>query len=64
MRPDLDNGLSPDTFKVHRWLKAELLDFCREHDLPTDGSKHHIKRRVAGYLAAQRRIMRSSQADS
>lgn len=61
MRPELQTGLSPEAFNDHRWLKAELLDFCRAHGLPTDGNKHRIRRRVAGYLAAQRAVEREQE---
>ncbi len=56
MRPNLDEKLSVQAFNEFRWLKAELIDFCVQHGISTEGSKHHIRRRVASYLAAQRRL--------
>lgn len=61
MRPILDENLTPEDFQEFRWLKAELVDFCRQRGLPVDGGKHHIRRRVAGYLAAQRAIKRRNK---
>jgi hypothetical protein len=58
VRPPLNEDLSPDDFKTFRWLKAELIDFCRARGLPTDGNKHHIRKRVARYLTAQRAVNR------
>lgn len=49
-RPPLSADLSPSDFRAHRWLKAELIDFCEQFSLPTDGNKHTLKRRVMAFL--------------
>jgi len=49
-RPPLTPGLSPTEFRAHRWLKAELIDFCVAHGLSPDGNKHTLRRRVMLFL--------------
>ncbi|MEM6526763.1 MAG: hypothetical protein AAF653_00635 [Chloroflexota bacterium] len=64
MRPPLNEHLTPEAFNEFRWLKAELIDFCKARGLPTDGNKHRIRKQVAGYLAAQRTIDRDRRRRS
>jgi hypothetical protein len=49
-RPSLDPRLPASEFRGHRWLKTELIDFCKVHGLPVEGGKHVLKRRVQRYL--------------
>jgi hypothetical protein len=63
VRPNLDDSLSLEAFQSFRWLKAELVDFCRKRGLAVDGNKHAIRRRVAGYLAAQQAVDRTLQRE-
>ncbi|MTH54930.1 cytoplasmic protein [Bacillus mangrovi] len=50
MRPHLNAGLNPDTFKDYYWLKEELQSFCRENGLSASGSKIEISRRIEAFL--------------
>ncbi|EJV69918.1 MULTISPECIES: DUF6434 domain-containing protein [Bacillus cereus group] len=50
MRPPLTKSISLEDFKNYYWLKTELQTFCRDHDLPTSGSKIEISGRISHYL--------------
>lgn len=50
MRPDLSVKLSAEVFKDYYWLKQELIDFSREHRLPTGGSKRELTQRIIHFL--------------
>ncbi len=49
-RPDKIDGLSGDDFAAYYWLKADLVAFCRAHNLPTSGSKQLLTERIRHYL--------------
>ena len=49
-RPGLDDKLSAEDFKNYYWLKEELLQFCRTHNLKTAGGKIEIANRIAHFL--------------
>ena len=49
-RPLLNTDLSGDTFRKWYWLKEELVSFCRENGLPTNGSKTELTDRIAYFL--------------
>jgi dTDP-glucose pyrophosphorylase len=49
-RPNLNKGLDKKIFRSFYYLKTELVDFCRENNLPTSGGKIEITDRVAYFL--------------
>ena len=49
-RPLLNKQLNGDTFRKWYWLKEELVSFCRENNLPTNGSKTELTDRIAYFL--------------
>ena len=49
-RPLLNKKLNGDTFRKWYWLKEELVSFCRENGLPTNGSKTELTDRIAYFL--------------
>ncbi|MBR4579782.1 MAG: SAP domain-containing protein [Lachnospiraceae bacterium] len=49
-RPELKNGLDGNTFRNYYYLKEELVDFCRQNNLPTSGGKVELTDRIACYL--------------
>ncbi len=49
-RPRLCKELDSKTFKSYYYLKEELLNFCRENDIPTTGGKVELTERIALYL--------------
>lgn len=49
-RPDLNEKLDGETFRTFYYLKAELVDFCRENDLPVSGGKVELTDRIACFL--------------
>lgn len=49
-RPTLDHSLSPEKFQDYYFLKEELVDFLREHQLPTSGSKELLNQRIIAFL--------------
>lgn len=50
-RPDLDRNLDEKTFRNYYYLKSELVDFCRENNLPISGGKIALTDRVAYFLS-------------
>lgn len=49
-RPNLDTNLDAETFKNFYYLKEELVDFCRRHNLPASGGKIELTDRIAYFL--------------
>ena len=49
-RPELTIDLDAKTFREYYYLKSELVDFLREHGLPTSGGKEELNERIALYL--------------
>ncbi len=49
-RPKLDTALDGNTFRNYYYLKDELVDFCRNNNLPTSGGKAEITERIAYFL--------------
>ncbi len=49
-RPQITPDLSEKEFKNYYWLKAELLQFCREVGLSTVGNKQEVGDRIAQFL--------------
>lgn len=49
-RPQLTASTKIEDFKDFYWLKSELQTFCREHRLPTNGSKQELERRIEHFL--------------
>jgi hypothetical protein len=50
-RPLLDSAISLDDFCSFYWLKEELVTFCREHHIPSTGSKEAINTKIKEFLA-------------
>ncbi|RYZ66619.1 MAG: hypothetical protein EOP09_12405 [Proteobacteria bacterium] len=42
--------LTLSEFKQRYWLKSELVQWCRERSLPTQGGKLELARRITQYL--------------
>lgn len=49
-RPELSKKLDGRTFRSYYYLKEELVDFCRENNLPVSGGKIELTDRIACYL--------------
>lgn len=49
-RPPLSRTLDSQTFRSFYYLKAELIDFCRQNGLPASGGKPEITERIAYFL--------------
>lgn len=49
-RPILDRNLDSKTFRDFYYLKEELVNFCRENDIPVSGGKVEITDRIAYFL--------------
>ena len=49
-KPKLCKELDSKTFKSYYYLKEELLNFCKENNLPTSGGKVELTERIALYL--------------
>lgn len=50
LRPDLTPDLAADDFRAFYWLKEELLQFCREQSIGSQGSKQELAERIAHFL--------------
>ena len=49
-RPNLNKNLDGKTFRSYYYLKEELVDFCRENNLPVSGKKPELTDRIAYFL--------------
>ena len=49
-RPELSKSLDGDTFRSYYYLKEELVEFCRQNNLPVSGGKIDITNRIAHFL--------------
>lgn len=49
-RPVLDRNLDSKIFRDYYYLKEELVNFCRENDIPVSGGKVEITDRIACFL--------------
>lgn len=49
-RPDLNKELDGETFRSFYYLKEELVEFCRENNLPVSGGKTELTDRIACFL--------------
>ena len=49
-RPLLDKNLDRKTFRDFYYLKEELVDFCRQNNLPVSGGKLEITERISHFL--------------
>lgn len=49
-RPKLAVGLAADVFQQYYYLKEELVTFCRQQQLSTQGSKIQLSERIIHYL--------------
>ena len=49
-RPRLDKSIDSTTFRSYYYLKEELVDFCRQNNLPVSGGKIEITDRIANFL--------------
>lgn len=54
-RPDLDITLDGKTFREYYYLKEELVDFCRKHNLQATGGKLELTDRIAVFLDTGKR---------
>lgn len=50
MRPKLGKNTKPEEFLDFYWLKDELFSFCKYYDLPRNGSKDELTKRIYIYL--------------
>jgi hypothetical protein len=53
LRPHLSPSLSAQEFSRWYWLKAELTEFCRSHQLSASGSKQEVAARIKAFLSGQ-----------
>lgn len=49
-RPELNKDLDAKTFREFYYLKEELVEFCRENNLPVSGGKIGLTDRIAYFL--------------
>lgn len=54
-RPDLQSINSVEAFASWYWLKAELVDFCRQNGLRVSGNKADLDRRIRLFLKTGKR---------
>lgn len=49
-RPPLEPGMAPQALDMYYWYMQELVAYCRERGLPTQGHKHEVIERVRQHL--------------
>lgn len=54
LRPKLDKNISLDDYLNYYWLKTELISFCREMGISTEGWKLEIHERIVEYLTTKK----------
>lgn len=54
-RLDLNTNLDSKTFREYYYLKEELVDFCRKHNLQSTGGKLELTDRIAEFLDTGKR---------
>ena len=57
MRPNLDKYISLKNFRAYYWLKAELIEFCRDNKLSATGGKKELQKRIDHYLNTGERLV-------
>jgi len=56
IRPNLTKRISVIDFTQFYWKKTELIQFCRENTLSTQGSKQELSHRIKTYLTSGKRL--------
>lgn len=49
-RPPLERNMALEALDMYYWYMQELVAYCREHGLPTQGHKHEVIERVRQHL--------------
>lgn len=60
-RPLLNKNLDSKVFRNYYYLKEELIDFCRENNLQTTGSKIELTDRIAHYLDTGEKLSKTNK---
>lgn len=60
-RPELNKALDGKTFRSYYYLKEELVDFCRKHNLPVSGGKIELTDRISHFLDTGKVLKTSSE---
>ncbi len=50
MRQNLHKDLEPEYFDQNYWLKEELLEFCKQNNISTSGSKEALEKQISLFL--------------
>ena len=53
-RPELSKNTDAEAFRNYYYLKEELVQFCRDNNLPVSGSKTELTDKIAYYLETGR----------
>jgi len=59
-RPDICKNLDSAVFLSYYYLKAELVQFCRQEGLQTSGGKDDLTKRIALYLDTGEKLVANS----
>ncbi len=62
MRPNLDKSISLESFQNYYWLKAELIEFCRDNNLSATGGKKELQQRIIHFLKTGERLVPAKKA--
>ncbi len=62
--PDLVVGLSPGIFLKHYYDKKTLLEFCRDHRIPSHGQKNELTTRIEHFLRTGKILNSNAQKKS
>ena len=53
-RPDLNKELDGETFRSFYYLKEELVEFCRDNNLPVSGERLSLQIELPVFLIRER----------
>ena len=59
-RPDLNKELDGETFRSFYYLKEELVEFCRDNNLPVSGGKIELTDRIKEQISKGKIVLFSS----
>ena len=51
-KPDLSDKLTVSQFKSFYWKKSELIEFCRQNNIATQGNKEYLAQTIENFISS------------